>query len=400
MRNRILSVILAGFALSAALGTAGCGNKSNNNIFLPPTPPGVKFNYPSSVVAINVSGTETDLYVADTTHHAIRMVKIDTISGVKVSTFAGKAGESGKADDTDGILDVRLSRFYYPCSITTDGLYLYVADTYNNTIRKITISNGNVETLAGKAGSGVWPSDRYKDDPTGTKALFYRPFGITYDSVNNKLYVADTGNHVIRSVDLASPVSPVDTLAGKAGTSGAADLTGTAATFWSPIGVATDGTYVYVGDTDNHKIRKINISTKEVTTVTGSPNAAGTAGYNDKALVVTLAKALFNKPAGLALVGTNLYVADSYNHTIRLVDLNLGQVSTTAGIPTEFYHTSELTDYDTRFRFPQAISTLDGTTFYVADTYGHILRKLVPADTVPLTVLAGLPLVAGYEDSP
>lgn len=273
-----------------------------------------------------------------------------------------------------------------------------MADTYNNTIRKIVISTQDVSTIAGKAGSGVWPSDRYKDDPVGTNARFYRPFGITYDSVNNKLYVADTGNHVIRSVDLASPDSTVDTLAGKAGTRGADDLNGKSATFRSPIGVATDGTYVYVGDTDNHKIRRINISTKDVTTVTGTSGVAGTAGYNDKTLVVTLAEALFNKPAGLALVGTNLYVADSYNHTIRLVDLNLGQVSTTAGIPTEFYHTDKPADVDTRFRFPQAIVTLDGTTFYVVDTYGHILRKLVPADLVPLTVLAGVPLVKGHED--
>lgn len=103
MKNRTLSGVLAGFVFLAALSMAGCGSNSSTTPYIPPSHPGEpKFNYPSSVVAINVSGTETDLYVADTTNHTIRMVKIDSSSGapvVTVSTFAGKAGVKGSKDD-------------------------------------------------------------------------------------------------------------------------------------------------------------------------------------------------------------------------------------------------------------------------------------------------------------
>ncbi len=389
MKNRVLSGILAGFVFLAALSMAGCGN-NNTTTSTPPQPPGPKFDYPSSVVAISVSGTETDLYVADTKNHTIRKVVIDTSSGpevVTVSTFAGMAGVSGYWDGTGAA-----ARFYYPCSITTDGAgNLYVADTYSNTIRQIVISTQAVTTLAGKAGQLV----RWKDE-TGDLARFYRPFGITYYA--GKLYVADTGNHVIREVDVTSTV--VTTLAGTKQVAGFANNTiGTSAMFRSPIGVATDGVYIYVGDTDNHTIRKVDLSgTHEVSTIAGGEDPKAF-GYTED--IGTAAR--FYKPAGLALSGTNLFVADSYNHVIRVVDLtvaNYGKVSYVAGDPTVFYHTDDPTDYDTRFRFPQAITTLDGATFYVADTYGHILRKLVLSPTFGLSIQAGLPLVAGHEDSP
>ena len=124
---------------------------------------------------------------------------------------------------------------------------VYVADTGNNTIRKITPA-GVVSTLAGMAGSSG------SADGTGSAARFYYPFGVAVDGSGN-VYVADTYNNTIRKI---TPAGVVSTLAGTAGSSGSADGTGSAAQFYYPCGVAVDGSgNVYVADTDNYTIRKI-----------------------------------------------------------------------------------------------------------------------------------------------
>jgi hypothetical protein len=158
-----------------------------------------------------------------------------------VTTPAG-SGVAGAADGTG-----TAATFNQPNSITTDGTNLYVADMNNHKVRKIVISSGVVTTLAGSGVSGA-------ADGTGTAATFNQPFGITTDGTN--VYVADMNNHKVRKIVISSGV--VTTLAGS-GASGAADGTGTAATFSFPAGVTTDGTNVYVADMNNHKVRKIVI---------------------------------------------------------------------------------------------------------------------------------------------
>lgn len=104
-----------------------------------------------------------------------------------VTTLAGSAGSPGSADGTGGV-----ARFVDPAGITIDGTNLYVADTYNCTIREIIISTGVVTTIAGIAGNSGTA------DGTGSAARFDRPWGITTDSAN--LYVADANNHTIREI--------------------------------------------------------------------------------------------------------------------------------------------------------------------------------------------------------
>jgi len=132
-----------------------------------------------------------------------------------------------------------------PRAITTDGTNLYVGERAGgNRIRKIVISTGVVTTLAGS-------SSGFADNATGTSASFYYPRAITTDGTN--LYVADTNNNRIRKIVISTGV--VTTLAGSS--SGNTDATGTSATFNYPIGITTDGTNLYVSDTYNHRIRKI-----------------------------------------------------------------------------------------------------------------------------------------------
>jgi hypothetical protein len=159
-----------------------------------------------------------------------------------------------------------------------------------------------VTTLAGTAEiSG-------STDGTGSAARFLNPWGITTDGTN--LYVADTGNSTIRQIVIAT--GAVTTLAGTAGSYGSTDGTGTAASFNNPMGITTDGTNLYVADNLNDTIRQIVIATGAVTTVAGT---AGTHGSTDG----TGSAARFNYPQGITTDGTNLYVVDISNNTVRRI---------------------------------------------------------------------------------
>jgi uncharacterized alkaline shock family protein YloU len=299
-------------------------------------------------------GTTTDgtnLFVSDLYNHTIRKIVIST--GV-VTTIAGTAGSIGSTDGTG-----TSARFYYPNGITTDGTNLFVADSFNHTIRKIVISTGVVTTIAGTAGSVG------STDGTGTSARFYTPQGITTDGTN--LFVVDKGNHTIRKIVISTGV--VTTIAGTAGSSGSTDGTGTSARFYYPNGINTDGTNLFVADTSNHTIRKIVISTGVVTTIAGT---AGTYGSTDG----TGTSARFILPNDITTDGTNLFVADSNNSTIRKIVISTGVVTTIAGTAgSSGQGSTDGTGTSARFYGPVGITT-DGTNLFVADSGNSTIRKI------------------------
>jgi sugar lactone lactonase YvrE len=181
------------------------------------------------------------------------------------------------------------------------------------------------------------------------------------------VYGADTDNHVIRQISLSSPVT-TSTVAGTAGSSGTTDDTGSAARFNEPRGIATDGTYLYVTDFGNHTIRRIEIGTWIVTTIAGQ---AGTPGSTD----ATGTSAQFNYPRGLAVSGGIAYVADTDNHTIRRIDLSSGAVTTIAGQAGSAAHT-DATGSAARFDSPRGIA-VDAQSLYVADFANHVIRQVL-----------------------
>ena len=172
---------------------------------------------------------------------------------------------------------------------------LYVADTWNHCIRKITSTEdvgGDVTILTGSTWRGYY-------DATGTEAQFNGPYGVAVDS-SGILYVADTWNNRIRKI---TPAGVVSTIAGD----------GTTAQFNEPSGVAVDSSgNLYVADYDNHRIRKTT-SAGVVTTLAGT----GTAGHHD----ATGTEAQFNGPSGVAVDSSGiLYVADTDNNRIPKIE--------------------------------------------------------------------------------
>jgi hypothetical protein len=311
-----------------------------------------------------------NIYVADTANHTVRKI---TPAGV-VTTLAGLAGAGGSADGTAGT-----ALFNSPKGVAADSAgNVYVADTSNHTIRRITVA-GVVSTIAGLAGFfGT-------NDGTGSAARFSNPSGLAVDSAGN-VYVADTDNHTIRKV---TPAGSVSTLAGQAGWYGSADGTGGNARFYGPWGVAVDGTTnVYVADTQNFTIRKITVA-GVVSTLAGLPNSPG--GTNDGAG----SAARFYLPRGLALDGaTNIYVADYGGATIRKITPS-GIVSTLAGLG--WTHGSvDGTGSNARFNWPSGVAVDSVGNVSVADERDNMIRKITSAGVV--STLAGLAGSVGSAD--
>jgi sugar lactone lactonase YvrE len=253
-----------------------------------------------------------NLYIADTENGSIRKVVIATATS---STVAGFPAPFGSADGTGAA-----ARFGGLDGSFSDGAgNLYVSDSGNNTIRKIVLATGEVTTFAGTASTGPGATV----DGVGAAARFSGPSGLAGDGAGS-LFVADFNGQTIRRIDIATRA--VTTLAGAPGAFGSVEGVGAAARFDSPRGLATDGAgNLYVSCNGDETIRKIVIATGEVTLFAGTPNMFGNTDGEG-------ASALFAVPGGLATDGAgSLYVADTDNDAIRRIDLATGQVSTLAG---------------------------------------------------------------------
>lgn len=265
-----------------------------------------RFDGPAGV-AVDGAG---HVYVADMANSRIRKIMPDGTVG----PWAG----SGSPVEADGA--AATAGFAAPAAIVRDGAgNLYVADSQGPTIRKIT-PGGVVTTIAGIP--GIFG---HSDGP-GAIATFTEPSGLALDSSGN-LFVADGSGNVIRKIDALGVVS---TLAGS-GTAGYADGAATTAAFDGPSGLAIDPAgNVYVADAGNHRIRKVTPG-GTVSTLAGT----GVPGYGDGAAL----SALFADPVALVWAPPGiLYVSDSGNSVIRKLDLATSQVSTVAGLAGQAGH--------------------------------------------------------------
>lgn len=345
----IRKVTPAGVVTTVA-GSAGIPGSTDG------TSSAARFYFPSAA-AVDSSG---NLFVADTSNNAIRKIS----STGAVTLFAGLPGRTGSLDGNRAT-----ARFEDPYSVAADGLgNVYVADGADHSIRKITAA-GVVTTLAGKPGTFG------SADGTGADARFFGPLGIAADSSGN-VYVADTGNQTIRKI---TPAGVVTTLAGTAGQAGRTDATGAAARFGEPMGVAVDPSgNVYVLDSGNAAVRKITPA-GVVTTMAGG-NGQGFVNGTGSA-------ARFAVPFDLTVDSAgNVYVCDHGNHVIRKVT-PAGVVTTLAGTGTA--GKTEGSGSVAQFKFPSGVAADADGNVYVADTDNQVIRKITPAGEVSTVAGSG-----------
>ncbi len=363
--NHTIRRISASGVVTTLAGSAGAPG------FTDGTGAAARFSSPRGITSNILPGGSSltpTLFVADAGNHAVRRV---SASGA-TTTLAG-SGAPGFVDDTG-----TAAGFFSPEGITYDGASIFVADTGNHAIRKVTsvLSGGDVTTLAGDGTPG------YIDNTSGASARFSSPVALA--SIGSFLFVSDTGNHVIREVNTTN-LGFTTTLAGSPQIPGSADGPGSLASFDSPEGIASDGLptpSLYVADTGNHVVRLVTL-VGSVTTVAGNPPQAGSANG-------TGAAARFRAPAGVALIGDDVFVADTENHTIRKID-SAGVATTIAGAAGS----PGSTDDPPRFRFPGGITALGGE-LYVTDSGNNTIRRVTTAGVV--TTVAGDPGSTGSTD--
>jgi sugar lactone lactonase YvrE len=379
--DEIRAIALATNQVTTLAGQAGVAGSTDGAGL------GATFCQPWSVA---IDPTGANLYSSDTCSFKIRRV---SLPAAIVTTIAG----SGIHGYNDG--PALTAQFGYMKHLTVDPhnngtTLLYVAD--ENRIRAVTLgASPVVYTVAGNINSGV-------ADGPGAAAMFYLPRDLNAVADLNgagttSLFVADSNNGLMRRIDIANPLTAtsaatvtanVTTVAGQPPHIGFTDGAGTGsgysgtstALFDGPSGVATDGSAAYVVDSYNSAIRKVDLSTTDVSTLAG-----GTRGSADG----SGSSAQFDDPQGVALdAATNvLYVADGANNEIRKVDLASGNVTTVAGATTPGFTDGTLTAARFDFPFGIAVST-DGAKLYVADQLNDAIR-LIDLNAGTVTTIAG-----------
>jgi sugar lactone lactonase YvrE len=351
--SKILTALAVSVLLTACPGSSGDSSSTTTT---------------TTMYGLAVKPDGSVLYIANAGRSTIQTLDLGLIDN-KPATLAGGDNVTGSTSGTG-----TAARFNAPFGLLLNGTTLYVADFYNDKIRK---------TLTDTKVVSDYPALQ----------SFSRPMAIAQFGTN--VYVVATGSHSISRIETANNDATIAPWAGT-GTSGSTDGAKLAAKFNEPRGVAVDAAgNVYVSDSLNHVIRKIDVTTNQVSTIAGSVATDLTGSYVNS---TTGANAKFNLPTTLVFsnVGTDaangaLYVTDTLNHAIRRISLDptnyavttfAGFSGTAGAVITPTASSTDGVGNNARFSYPMGI-TIDNTgNLYVSDQGGTKVRKITAAGTV------------------
>ncbi len=291
---------------------------------------------------------------------------ITTVAG---NATAGYSGDNGQANEAE---------INFPRGVAVDTAGdLFIADFNNNCVREVNVATGVITTVAGNGTAGF-----AGDNAPATAAELDGVSSVAVDAAGD-LFIVDTNNNRIREVNHATGV--ITTIAGN-GTAGFSgdDAMATAAELDRPGGVAVDASGdLFFADTDNNRIREVNLSTGVITTVAGN----GIAAYGGDYGLATAAE--LNQPIGIAVDNSgNLFIADFYNHRVREVDLSSGVITTVAGNGTDGYSGDTGPATAAEMAYPWAVAVDGNGNLFIADYSGNAIREVNLASGV-ITTAAG-----------
>jgi DNA-binding beta-propeller fold protein YncE len=307
------------------------------------TAPDRPLSYPGKVLAVGGR-----LWVADTGHN--RVLELDPTTGDVLAAYGSRA--SGRADGL-----TTESSFNAPQGLALGEEVLYVADTNNHLIRAIDLASGHVSTLAGTGRQG-WPPESGSLE----KVSFSTPWDIVYD--NGSLYVANAGTHQIWVVDIeqgtAGPLIGNAVESTENGPFASAELA-------QPSGLALDDNgLLFFADSESSSIRSANLGDETTSLVVGGDANLFEFGDSDGAGN----DARLQHPLGVAVSGDVLYVADTYNSKIKRVDTTTNSIASWLGEESGWEDGNRPS-----FNEPGGIA-IDGDILYVADTNNHAIRRI------------------------
>ena len=304
-------------------------------------------NYPNGVV-MDASG---NTYIADTGNNCIRQIDLNGI----ITTIAGQPLQSPGYSGDGGPATSALLNLPIGIAIDTKG-NIYIADANNNCIRQIDL-NQNITTIAGLGPNNGGYSG---DGGPATSAELSGPRGVAVDT-NGNIYIADENNNCIRQVDSNGIISTILNVS----------ING-------PFGIAVDTTgNVYISSSDNY-VRKINISINVVTIIGGN----GSIGYSGDGGNATSAS--FNDPFGIAVdINGNVYISDTNNNCVRRINTQ-GIITTIAGMGPNNggYNGDNILATNAELKYPNGIEIDQQGNIYIADAGNNIIRKLTPTQPI------------------
>jgi uncharacterized protein (TIGR03437 family) len=301
-----------------------------------------------------------NLYIADQFNNVVRFV---AGGNGNISTIAG-TGTSGFTNDG---IKATVSDLASPTGLAVDGSgNLYIADTLNSAIRKVTAGTGIISTFAGNEQLG------YGGDGSGAlSAMLSHPSSILFDSSGN-MFIADSGNNVIRKVIASS--GNITTYAGNFNTPGYTGDGGpaTRAGLMNPVAIAMDaGGNLYIADTSNNVVRKV--ATNGIITTIAGNGTPGFAGDGGRAVFAQL-----SHPKGVAVdAAGDVYISDTFNSRIRMVTPN-GTISTVIGTGAATYSGDGGLATAATLSFPAGLSFDTAGNLYIADNNNNVIREYAP----------------------
>jgi sugar lactone lactonase YvrE len=332
---------------------------------------------------VDRSDLVSTLYIADYENHCIR--KVDQETGI-ITTVAGTPETAGDLGDDGPATSAQLDN---PAGVFVDGSgNIYIADKNNNRIRKVDGGTGIITTVAGNGSvgngeHGLDPPQLATDVPLGS------PVSVFVDS-SGDLYFSDYNYHRIRKVDGVTKY--ITTVAGSATESdeNGGEYSGdngpaTSAELYWPNGIDVDASgNIYIADSENHCIRKVDAASGKISTVAGNnPAGAGDSGDGGPAISAQL-----NTPAGVFVDASgNIYIADYENHRIKKVDAASGKISNVAGNGLEGWN-GDGQSISRKLNNPNSVFVNVDGDFYISDKDNHLIRK-VDGGTKIMTTVAG-----------